>query len=95
MVVYYNLNRWQGKTLTVVREHFKNALNDKKSIMAHIKKNPCMPMMPKKVVSYYEVTDDKNELFYIDAEILYRGFINHLVHIPNVTAYGGRLIVRR
>lgn len=93
MMVYYNLNRLQGKTVRIIREHFKSGITQK-DIMAHIKKNPCMPLMPTKKVSYYEVECEGNT-FYVDAEIFSRGFFNHLMNVENAVAYGNKIMVTR
>lgn len=91
MVVYYNVQNIPKQEYRIIG-HLEQSRWTGKAMIEHAMKPWTTP---KKEISSYEIEGADGTKFRVDADVLKRGFSNHLINITNARISGNEIVYNR
>lgn len=89
MVVYYNVQNIPQQDYRIIGQLEKDGKWTGKAMIEH----SIQPWKyPQKEISSYEIEGADGRKFYVDADVLTRGFSQHRISITNARITGGRIV---
>lgn len=89
MVVYYNVQRIPQQEYKIIGQIEKEGKWTGKAMIEH----SIQPWKyPQKEISSYLIEGRDGRKFYVDADVLLRGIMHHLISITNARISGGKII---